>query len=162
MSDLASNAVPNDVEPSDCRLRVTGAASTPLRRQPATLAELPAATVAAAFGCREERETEGLWWRGIRVERLFDRGKLTAAAGYVLVRTVDGDDACAFSTDRVANAVLPFELGGDSRPIERGGPARLAPADEGSDPWKGVKRVAEREVSAADPAAEQVALGGLG
>jgi DMSO/TMAO reductase YedYZ molybdopterin-dependent catalytic subunit len=165
MSDLATHAVPDDVEPTDRRLRITGAVSNPLRLEPAELADRPAATVAEDFECREGWVAEGLSWRGIRVEHLLDRAEPTVDEGHVLVRAMDGDYACAFPIDRVADAVLAFELDGDALPVEHGGPARLVPTDDGSDCWESVKWVAELEVSATDPTAddtaEQLALGRL-
>jgi DMSO/TMAO reductase YedYZ molybdopterin-dependent catalytic subunit len=165
MSGLHSHAIPDEVEPNDWRLRVTGAVSSPLRLGPAELAELPAAAVAEDFACREGWVAEDLSWRGIRVKHLLDRAAPTVDDGYVLVRAMDGDYACAFPIDRVADAVIAFELDGDDLPVEHGGPARLVPTDDGSDCWESIKWVAELEVTDSEPAnddtAKELALGRL-
>jgi len=157
MSGLEPHAVPDAVEPNDWRLRVTGAVSSPLRLEPAELADLPAATVAEDFECREGWVAEDLSWRGIRVDRLLERADPTVEDGYVLVRAMDGDYACAFPIERVAEAVLAFELDGDDLPVEHGGPARLVPTDDGSDCWESVKWVSTLDVRASEPADEDTA-----
>lgn len=165
MSGLESHAVPDEVEPGDWQLRVTGAVASPLRLGPAELADLPATTVAADFECREGWVAEDLSWRGIRVDRLLERADPTIEDGYVLVRAMDGDYACAFPRDRVAEAVLAVELDGEALPVEHGGPARLVPTHEGSDCWESVKWVSKLDVRAAEPTdadtAKEVAVGRL-
>jgi hypothetical protein len=131
--------------------------STPLRLDSAELADLPAATVAEDFECREGWVAEDLSWRGIRVGDLLDRADPTVDDGYVLVHAMDGDYACSFPIDRVADAVLAFELDGDDLPVDHGGPARLVPTDDGSDCWESVKWVAALEVTAADPVGDDTA-----
>jgi DMSO/TMAO reductase YedYZ molybdopterin-dependent catalytic subunit len=151
MSGLESHAVPDEVEPNNWRLRVTGAVASPLRLGPGELADHPASTVATDFECREGWVAEDLSWRGIRVERLLERADPTIEDGYVLVSAMDGDYACAFPIDRVAGAVLAIELDGEALPVEHGGPARLVPTHDGTDCWESVKWVSELDVRAAEP-----------
>jgi len=166
MSGLEPHAVPDDVDPDDWQLRVTGAVSSPLRLGPSELADHPAVTVAEDFECREGWVAADLSWRGIRVERLLDRAAPTVDDGHVLVRAMDGDYACAFPVGRVADAVVAVGLDGDPLPVEHGGPARLVPTDEGSDCWESVKWVSELRVTDAEPVdrdtAKEIAVGRLG
>ena len=133
--------------------------SSPLRLDRSALTDLPAATVAEDFECREGWVAEDLSWRGIRVEHLLDRAAPTVEDGHVLVRAMDGEYACAFPMDRVADAVLAFELDGDALPVEHGGPARLVPTDDGSDCWESVKWVSALDVRATEPTDDDTAKG---
>ncbi|WP_144926930.1 molybdopterin-dependent oxidoreductase [Halorubrum salsamenti] len=165
MSQLRTHSVPDEIDPNEWTLRVTGAVSEPLRVKRGELSEFPLETVTEDFECVEGWIAEGLSWRGIRVGSVLNRAAPEADADYVLVRSMDGEYACSFRRDRVADALLAVELGDRPLPVEHGGPARLVPTTGDSDCWESVKWVTALEVRRSEPVvddtAENIATGRL-
>jgi DMSO/TMAO reductase YedYZ molybdopterin-dependent catalytic subunit len=157
MSPLRTHDVPDEIDPSDWTLRVTGAVSEQLCIDRGELLEFPVETVTDDFECIEGWIAEGLSWRGIRVGSILNRAGLEADADYVLVHAMDGEYACSFSRDRVADALLAVELDDHPLPVEHGGPARLVPTASESDCWESVKWVITLEVLDSEPVAGDTA-----
>ncbi|MFB6091572.1 MAG: molybdopterin-dependent oxidoreductase [Haloquadratum sp.] len=160
--ELESHPVPDDVDPEEWTLRVTGAVSRPLCLSRDDVVALPDGELTDDFTCVEGWRAQDLSWRGVRVETVLSRASPRAAARYVLVHAMDGDYASAFPIDRARDALLAFELDGEPLPVEHGGPARLVPTDDGADCWESIKWVTEIEVLETEPAsrdtAEEIAL----
>ncbi|EMA27821.1 molybdopterin-dependent oxidoreductase [Haloarcula japonica] len=166
MTALQTHDVPDEIDPSEWSLRVTGAVSHPLHIEQTELSQYPAETVSEDFECVQGWVAEGLSWRGIRVDSILKQAEPTVEDGYVLVHAMDGDYACSFLRDRAADALLAVGLDGEELPVEHGGPARLVPTDAESDCWESVKWVTALELTHSAPAdedtAEEIALGRLG
>lgn len=166
MSDLRTHDVPDEVDPSDWTLRVTGAVAEPLRVEREDLAAFPVETVTDDFECVEGWVAEDLSWQGVRVSSVLDRADPTIDDGYVLVHAMDGDYACSVPRARAADALLAFRLDGEPLPVTHGGPARFVPTDSGADCWESVKWVDGLEVSDSEPVAgdtaEEIALNRVG
>lgn len=159
MADLASHDVPDEVDPIDWRLGVTGAVRRPLELTASDLASFEAETFVGDFACEEGWVAEGLGWRGVRVGRLLDRAGLADGAEYGLVRSMDDGYACAFPLDRLAASVLAVELDGEPLGVEHGGPARLVPTDGGRDCWESVKWTTVIDVREDRPSEDDTAQG---
>lgn len=166
MSDLRTHDVPDEVDPSDWTLSVTGAVAEPIRVERDGLAAFPVETVTEDFECVEGWVAAGLSWQGVRVSSVLDRANPTVDDGYVLVHAMDGDYACSFPQARAADALLAFRLDGDSLPVTHGGPARFVPTDDGADCWESVKWVTALEVRDSEPVAgdtaEEIAMDRVG
>jgi DMSO/TMAO reductase YedYZ molybdopterin-dependent catalytic subunit len=166
MSDLRTHDVPDEVEPSDWTLRVTGAVAEPLRVEREDLASFPVETVTEDFECVEGWVAEGLSWQGVRVSSVLDRADPTIDEGYVLVHAMDGDYACSVPRSRAAESLLAFRLDGEPLPVTHGGPARFVPTDGGADCWESVKWVTALEIRASEPVAgdtaKEIALDRIG
>jgi DMSO/TMAO reductase YedYZ molybdopterin-dependent catalytic subunit len=166
MSRLRTHDVPDGVEPSDWRLRVTGAVDRPLDLDPDEITALPTETITEDFECLDGWTAEDCSWRGVRIGSLFGLAEPTVEEGYVLVHAMDGDYACSLSIERAVDALLAVGLDGGSLPVEHGGPARLVPTGEGADCWESVKWVSALEIRAEDPVdddtAKTIAIGRLG
>jgi DMSO/TMAO reductase YedYZ molybdopterin-dependent catalytic subunit len=149
---LEPHPVPAAVESgvASWTLNVTGSVEHPLSLTRADLRAFPLERYTADFECVAGWSAAGLQWRGVGVREMLDRAGATDDAEYALVRAMDGDYACLFALDRVADAVLAVELDGEPLPVDHGGPARLVPTD-GSDCWESVKWVAELELLASEP-----------
>lgn len=156
MSDLEVHDVPAGVDPAGWRLDVTGAVTQELSLDSADLDDFPAETFTADFTCVEGWVAEDLAWRGVRVGDVLARAEPTAAASHALVRAMDGEYACSFPLDALADAVLAVELDGDPLPVEHGGPARLVPTGD-ADCWESVKWVDALEVTEGPPADDDTA-----
>ncbi|MFC4451156.1 molybdopterin-dependent oxidoreductase [Halorussus aquaticus] len=139
MNDLERHEIPPSVDTTDWNLRVTGTVERPRRFTESDLTSLPLETSTDDFECVEGWVADSLTWRGIRVETIFDRTTPTAESEYALVRATDGDYACSFQLDRLAESILAVELDGKPLSIEHGGPARLIPTDAESDCWESIK-----------------------
>ncbi|WP_435075214.1 molybdopterin-dependent oxidoreductase [Halorubrum sp. HHNYT27] len=165
MSQLRTHGVPDGIDSGDWTLQVTGAVSEPLRITREELLEFPLETVTDDFECVEGWIAEGLSWRGIRVGSVLNRADPEADADYVLVHSMDGEYACSFRRDRIADALLAVELDGRPLPVEHGGPARLVPTTGDSDCWESVKWVTSLAVHDSEPVAgdtaEDIATGRL-
>jgi len=163
MAELRTHEVPEDVDPGEWTLRVTGAVRSSGRFDHEELSALPMETVREDFECEEGWVAEDLSWSGVRVGTVLERADPTVDDGYVLVHAMDGDYACAVPRERAASAVLALELDGDALPVEHGGPARFVPTGAGSDCWESVKWVDELEVTDSEPVAgdtaKEIALG---
>lgn len=146
MTDLRRHRIPDDVEASGWTLDVIGSVDTPLELSRREFDSFPTETFEGDFVCDEGWVAEGLTWRGVRIEQLFDHASLAEISQYGLVRSMDGDYACAFPLNRLAESVLAFELDGEPLDIEHGGPARLVPTADDRDCWESVKWVSEIEV----------------
>ncbi|MEF8807359.1 molybdopterin-dependent oxidoreductase [Natronomonas sp.] len=157
MSDLPTHDVPDEVDPSDRALRVTGAVAEPLYVEHEELASFPVETVTEDFECVEGWVAADLSWQGVRVSSVLDRADPTVDDGYVLVHAMDGDYACSFPQARAADALLAFGLDGEPLPVTHGGPARFVPTDSGADCWESVKWVAALQVCESEPAAGDTA-----
>jgi len=151
MTELKTHTVPEEVDPNDWTLSVTGAVSDPFQVDRDELLEFPLESVVDDFECIEGWIANDLAWRGIRVGSILDRAKPILEADYVLVHAVDGDYACLFPRDRVDNALLALTLDGQPLPVEHGGPARLVPTSDESDCWESVKWVKVLEVREEKP-----------
>jgi DMSO/TMAO reductase YedYZ molybdopterin-dependent catalytic subunit len=156
MTDLATHDAPAEVTPDDSRLLVTGSVDNEVAFDHADLRALATASYTADFSCVEGWTAEGLSWRGVRVDEVLSRARLTDESSHVLVRAMDDEYACSFPVSRLEGALLAVELDGDRLPVEHGGPARLVPTDE-SDCWESVKWVAELDVCESSPADEDTA-----
>lgn len=154
--NLKKQDVPDEIEPGDWTLRVTGAVPQPLHLEREELEKFPVETVTLDFRCAEGWRAEDISWRGVRVTDVIDRADQTVEDGYVLVHAADGDYACSFPLDRVGDALLAFELDGETLPVEHGGPVRFVPTDR-SECWESVKWVSELEVIDSEPVAENTA-----
>lgn len=157
MSQLRTHDVPDEIDPSDWTLRVTGAIANPLRIERRELLEFPIETVIDDFECIEGWIAEDLLWRGVRVRSILNRAEPQTDADYILVHAMDGEYACSFPIDRVADAFLAVELDGQPLPLEHGGPARLVPTTTDSDCWQSVKWVKTLEVRDSEPVAGDTA-----
>lgn len=151
MTELRVHDVPDEVDPSDWTLRVTGAVSEPLHVGRAELLAFPVESVTDDFECIEGWIAEDVPWRGIRVGSVLQRAAPEPGADYVLVHAMDGDYACSFPMERVVDALLAVELDDRPLPVEHGGPARLVPTTAESDCWESVKWVSTLEVRDAEP-----------
>ncbi|MFB6207680.1 MAG: molybdopterin-dependent oxidoreductase [Haloglomus sp.] len=140
------------VDPEEWRLTVTGAVRRTLSLSRSDLAELPLETFTDDFDCVEGWVAEDCTWHGVRVSDLYRLADPTAANGHALVRALDGDYACSFPMDRLADAVLALELDGAPLTVEDGGPARLVPTGDDRDCWESVKWVDELRLCETDPA----------
>ncbi|CQH57439.1 molybdopterin-binding domain protein [Halobacterium hubeiense] len=165
MSGLEVHDVPDGVDPDAWHLDVTGAVASELTFDREDLRALPVETFTADFTCVEGWVAEDLSWRGVRVGDVLDRAAPTAAASHALVHAMDGEYACSFPLNDLADAVLALELDGAALPVEHGGPARLVPTGE-ADCWESVKWVAELTVTESAPedadTAESIALSRVG
>ncbi|GAA0507242.1 Oxidoreductase molybdopterin binding domain-containing protein [Halorubrum aquaticum] len=159
MSGLRPHDVPEEVDPSDWTLRVTGAVSEPLHIEREESSEFPLETVTDEFECVEGWVAEDLSWRGIRVGSVLDRADPDGDADHVLVRAMDDGYACSFPRSRAADALLAVELDGRSLSVVHGGPARLVPTAAGSDCWESVKWVRSLDVRDSEPIADDTAEG---
>ncbi|MFB6183791.1 MAG: molybdopterin-dependent oxidoreductase [Haloarculaceae archaeon] len=162
MTDLVSHGVPDDVDPDDWRLRLSGAVADALALTRADLASFPLEAFRGDFACEEGWVAEDLTWRGVRVGTLLDRAGVTDDGEYALVRAMDGDYACSFPLDRLAESVLALELDGDPLDVEHGGPVRLVPTHDDRDCWESIKWVSAIEVTTSKPTgdtAREIALG---
>lgn len=157
MSQLQTHNVPDEVDPSDWTLRVTGAVSEPLRMDREELLDFPVETVMDDFECVEGWIAEDLSWRGIRVGSVLNRADPEAGSDHVLVHAMDDEYACSFPLDRVVDALLAVELDHQPLPVEHGGPARLVPTTTDSDCWESVKWVTTLEVYDSEPVAGDTA-----
>jgi DMSO/TMAO reductase YedYZ molybdopterin-dependent catalytic subunit len=157
MTELPTYDVPDEVDPDDWALQVTGAVSRPLRVDETDLETFPVETITDDFACLEGWTATDLSWRGVRVRSVLERAIPTVDDGYVLARAMDGDYGCSFPLDRVSDALIAFGLDGEPLPPEHGGPARLVPTDDGADCWESVKWVSAMEVHQAEPSAEDTA-----
>ena len=161
MTELERHPVPDGVDPTDWSLEVTGAVDRPLRLSRRELAALPLETATDDFACVEGWTAEGLEWRGVPLVAVLERAAPTDDARYGLVRAMDGDYACSFPLERLADALLALELDGDPLPVAHGGPARLVPAAADGDCWEHVKWVSSirlgREPFSAADTAERIA-----
>ncbi|MFB6270042.1 MAG: molybdopterin-dependent oxidoreductase [Halobacterium sp.] len=161
MTDLEVHDVPAAVDRDEWRLRVTGAVDAPTAFDRGDLESLPAETYTADFACVEGWVAEDLAWRGVRVRDLLSQAGPTGAASHALVHAMDGEYACSFPLDRLADAVLAVGLDGDPLPVEHGGPARLVPTGD-ADCWESVKWVDRVDVRESRPddedTAESIAL----
>lgn len=146
MTDLRRHEVPDSVETTGWTLGVTGTVDRPLDLARRDLESFPVETFRGDFVCEEGWVAEDLAWRGIRIGRFLERAGPTDTSEYGLVRSMDGDYACSFSLDRLAESVLAFELDGEPLDVEHGGPARLVPTDGERDCWESVKWVSEIEL----------------
>jgi len=156
VSDLEVHDVPASVDPDAWRLDVTGAVARERAFDRGDLRALPTETFTADFTCVEGWVAEDLSWRGVRVGDVLDRAAPADAASHVLVHAMDGEYACSFPLDRVANAVLALALDGDALPVEHGGPARLVPTGD-ADCWESVKWVDALELLDGPPEAGDTA-----
>lgn len=157
MTGLEPHPVPGDVDPDEWALQIEGTVAQPLCLDWNDLGSYPKESFTADFACVEGWTAEDLSWRGIRVGTFLDRADPTPASTHVLVHAMDDDYACAFPIDRVRDAVLALELGGEPLAVDHGGPARLVPTDSGSDCWESVKWVSEFEVRESEPRADDTA-----
>lgn len=146
MTDLRRHEVPDGVETAGWTLGVTGTVEGPLELTRSDLDSFPAETFRGDFVCEEGWVAEDLAWRGVRVGRLLERACPTDASEYGLVRSMDGDYACSFPLERLAESVLAVELDDEPLDVEHGGPARLVPTDGERDCWESVKWVSEIEL----------------
>ncbi len=146
MTDLRRHEVPDSVETTGWTLGVTGTVDRPLDLARRDLESFPVETFRGDFVCEDGWVAEDLAWRGIRIGRFLERAGPTDTSEYGLVRSMDGDYACSFSLDRLAESVLAFELDGEPLDVEHGGPARLVPTDGERDCWESVKWVSEIEL----------------
>lgn len=165
MSDLRTHAVPDAVKSDDWVLRVTGTVDRVLQLATTDFESFPLETITDDFACAEGWVADDLSWRGVRVGAVLERAGPTADSEYGLVRAMDGDYACSFPLERLADALLAVELDGEVLPVEHGGPARLVPTTSDRDCWESVKwvtelRAGETPFSDADTAAD-VALSRL-
>jgi DMSO/TMAO reductase YedYZ molybdopterin-dependent catalytic subunit len=103
------------------------------------LLEFPLESVTDDFECIEGWIAKDLSWRGIRVGPVLNRADPDDNAEYVLVHAMDGDYACSFPIDRVADALLAVELEDQPLPMKHGGPARLVPTTTDTDGYNFVK-----------------------
>lgn len=159
MTDLGRHEVPDGVGTAGWTLGVTGTVEEPLDLTRTDLDSFPVETFGGDFVCEEGWVAEDLAWRGVRVGELLERAGPTDASEYGLVRSMDGDYACSFPIERLAESVLAFELDGEPLGAEHGGPARLVPTDGERDCWESVKWVSgiellERAPTDADTARE--------
>lgn len=163
MSDLKSHGVPDNVETDGWTLDIHGSIGHRVRLDRDELRDFPAETFIDDFGCVEGWIANDLSWRGIRVGEILDRAEPTLGSDHALVRSLDGDYACSFPIDRLAEALLAFELDGEPLAPEHGGPARLVPTDGDSDCWESIKWVSEIELAESpletDATAKEIALG---
>ena len=156
MSDLEVHDVPAGVDPDAWRLDVTGAVARERAFDRGDLRALPTETFTADFTCVEGWVAEDLSWRGVRVGDVLDRAAPADAASHVLAHAMDGEYACSFPLDRVADAVLALDLDGGALPVEHGGPARLVPTGD-PDCWESVKWVDALELLDGPPEAGDTA-----
>ena len=159
MSELKRHAIPEGVETEGWTLDVSGSVGRPLQLERRDLTAFPVETFTEDFACTEGWVAEGLSWRGIRLGELLDRAAPAAGSECALVRASDGEYACSFTIDRLAESLLAVELDGDPLPPEHGGPARLVPTDSDSDCWESIKWVSEIELGTSSLAAESTARG---
>ncbi|RQG94931.1 molybdopterin-dependent oxidoreductase [Natrarchaeobius chitinivorans] len=130
-------------DPDEWVLRIGGTVDTSVRVDQDDLVSYPLKSATEDFACAEGWVAEGLSWRGIRVETLLERAGPTDGSEYALVRAMDGEYACSFPLERLADAVLALELDGEPLPVEHGGPARLVPLEDDRDYWESIKWVSE-------------------
>ena len=64
---------------------------------------------------------------------------------------MDGDYACSFPLDVLADALLAVDLDGEPVPERHGGPARLVPRGDDADCWESVKWVSTVAVLSTRP-----------
>ena len=147
MSDLETHAVPEDVDPADWTLRISGTVDRSLQLTPDDLASYPLERATDDFACVEGWVAEGLSWRGVRVGTVLERAEPTVESKYGLVRAMDGEYACSFSLERLSDAILTLELDGEPLPVEHGGPVRYVPLDADRDCWESIKWVSEIVIS---------------
>lgn len=163
MSDLKSHSVPEDVETDGWTLDVRGSVRHPVRLDRDDLADFPGETFTDDFGCVEGWIANDLSWRGVRVDEILDRAEPTPESDHALVRSLDGEYACSFPMDRLAEALVAFELDSEPLATEHGGPARLVPTGADSDCWESIKWVSEIELAEssleAEATAKDIALG---
>ena len=160
MDELPSHDVPDAVSTDDWALSVRGRVRRPRTFDADELAALPEDSFTGDFACAAGWVAEGLSWRGVRVGDLLERVDPAPESRFVLVHAMDGEYACAFELDRLADAVLALELDGEPLPTAHGGPARLVQPDDG-DCWESVKWVDATELTADPPedTAKEIALG---
>lgn len=156
MSDLETHDVPAEVDPQEWRLRVSGAVEREVVLDRGDLASLPTETYTADFACVEGWVAEDCSWRGVRVGDVLDIAESTAASSHGLVAAMDGEYACSFPLERLADAVLAVELDGAPLSVDHGGPARLVPTGD-ADCWESVKWVSRVEVRESAPTTEDTA-----
>jgi DMSO/TMAO reductase YedYZ molybdopterin-dependent catalytic subunit len=151
MTDLQVHDVPAGVDPDEWRLDVTGAVTRDLALSRSDLAAFESETFTDDFECVEGWVAADLTWRGVRVGDVLAEADPDAGSSHALVAAMDGEYACSFPLERIAEAVLAVELDGDPLPVEHGGPARLVPTGD-ADCWESVKWVSEVRVTQTTPA----------
>ena len=160
MTDLPEHDVPDEVDRDGWTLAVRGLVREPRAFDAEDLGSLPTETFAEDFDCEAGWTAEGLSWRGVRVGDLLEPVEPAPESQYALVHAMDGEYACSFPLERLADAVLALELDGEPLPTVHGGPARLVPTGDG-DCWESVKWVDVIELTAERPddTAREIALG---
>ncbi|SDR25643.1 molybdopterin-dependent oxidoreductase [Natronobacterium texcoconense] len=143
MNDLKPHGVPEDVDPAEWTLRISGTVDRSVRFTLDDLASYSSETAADDFACAERWVAEGLSWYGVHVGTLLEHSEPTAESEYGLVRAMDGEYACSFPLARLSDSILALELDGEPLPVEHGGPARLVPLDDDRDCWESIKWVSE-------------------
>ncbi len=157
MSELREFGDGPDVDPETWTLEITGTVSRPRQFTVDDIRSLDLEKYTHDFSCVEGWVAEGLTWRGIRVGNLLSLTAPDERSRFGLVRAIDDGYACAFSLDRLSEAILAVDLDGDPLPPEHGGPARLVPRGDETDCWESIKWVDSIEVSEAKPATADTA-----
>ncbi|MFA9518304.1 molybdopterin-dependent oxidoreductase [Halopenitus sp. H-Gu1] len=157
MSDLKRHEIPEAIETTEWTLDVIGAVDAPLVLSRHELESFPHESITDEFACEEGWVADGLRWYGIRVESILDRAAPSDASEYGLVRALDGEYACSFRLDRLAESILAVELDGAPLALEHGGPARLVPEAGDRDCWESVKWVSSIELRETEPTAADTA-----
>lgn len=145
------------IDDTTWELEVRGTVADELSFSLSELRTLGSSRLSDDFDCLEGWTDEDLTWRGIPARDLIARADPTAAASHALVRSVDGDYACSFELERLAEALLALDLDGQSLPLERGGPARLVLPNDESHCYESVKWVSAITVLEQAPAADDTA-----
>ncbi|QFU84750.1 molybdopterin-dependent oxidoreductase [Natronorubrum aibiense] len=157
MDDLKQHDIPADVNTNEWALRVTGAVEQPLRLTRRDLTSLSLEEFTGEFACAEGWVADELSWRGVRVGTILDHASPTPEGDFALVRAMDGDYACSFPRERLAESILALELDGDALSPEHGGPVRLVPTATDRNCWESIKWVAEIELTESRPTAADTA-----
>ena len=129
--------------PSDWRLRVTGAVEHPGEFSLDDLRALPARRVMATLTCGwyTFASTVDLFgnanWDGVPLQTFFDQVRPTAQAAFVVFRAVDGYEYRFLVSDilTVTDAMLAYEMNGQTLPVEQGYPVRLVIPGEAGLEW---------------------------
>jgi DMSO/TMAO reductase YedYZ molybdopterin-dependent catalytic subunit len=140
-------------------LRVIGLVDHCLELTPADLAGFPQQELTSAFTCLEGWTVPGLKWRGVSLETLLNLAEIRSEAAWVQASA--GDFSVPLSLHDARRALLAIHLGGESLPVEHGGPIRLLLP--GGDCFTSIKWLDRLELRA-EPAANTgraIALGRL-
>ena len=132
-----------DFDPATFRLRVTGLVDRELDLSWSDVQELPRVAQASDFHCVTGWSVDDVRWEGFRLQALFDRAGLQAAATHLEFVSLEEPyvDTLSVRQASQADVLVADRMDGHAMPKEHGAPLRLViPQMYG---YKGVKWLTE-------------------